>query len=387
MAKSLNDSELNKLYTTKQINLSKEPLFFGSGRNTQRFDVLKYPFFDTNNDKQQSLFWRPQEVSLNTDRQHFDKILKSHEKGIVTKTIQRLIFLDSLQGRSPLLTFGQITTLPEFENILGTWQFFEGSIHSRSYSYLLQNVYSKPDEVFDGSFKIPLLMKHADSITSYYNELYGLVIDYQYYLRHNKKIESSFMKEIRTLIILAFINVNILEGIRFYSGFASVWAITEGQGYIPGISKILRLICRDENQHLAFTQRTLNILKKQKEEGFTNIYAKLEKDKIFSMYENAYNEEVAWSDFLYEDGSVLGLNSELMKNYLKFMTNKRLRGIGMSNMFDNTSDPLPWMNNWIQESVVETAPQELESSDYQMAGLDLDNELDRSKIDLKKLFE
>ena len=372
------------LYDNYKIDFTQEPMFFGEGRNTQRFDVMKYKFFDTNNDNQQSRFWRPQEISLIKDKKDFMSAAE-HKKWIYTKNLQKLIFLDSLQGRSPFATFGLITTLPELENNILTWTFFEGSIHSKSYSWNLRNVYTDPSLIFDETFEIDLLMKHSDKISEPYNVLFNHVIDFLYKKQNNINLDDQYMKELRKKIVKALINVNILEGIRFYAGFSSIWAMTEGEGIFAGSSRILRLICRDENQHLALTQKIINILRKTNSEGFVEIFKEME-DEILEMYQEAVNQEFEWTDFLYSKGSVIGLNDVMVKDYLKYLTNIRMRAIGLKPLFSGyTKNPLPWIESWINESETEGTPQEDETTDYVQGAINLDDETDYNKY--KKMFK
>jgi ribonucleoside-diphosphate reductase beta chain len=358
-------------------------MFFGQGKNTQRFDVMKYKFFDTNNDNQQARFWRPTEISLLKDKKDFG-LMQEHKRWIMTKTLQKLIFLDSLQGRSPFASFALITTLPELENAILTWTFFEGSIHSKSYSWNLRNVYTNPDEIFDETFDIEILMRHAGKIAGPYNELFSLVIDYLYKVQNNIELDDVYMHTLRKSIIRAFINVNILEGVRFYSGFASVWALTEGEGIVAGTSRILRLICRDENQHLALTQKIINILRKTDSEGFKEVFKEME-DEIIQMYADACDQEFEWAEFLFSKGSIVGLNAQIIQDYLKYITNQRMKAIGLKALFPGyTKNPLPWIEAWITESSTEGTPQEDEVTDYLSGSINLD---DTNYDEYRKMFK
>jgi ribonucleoside-diphosphate reductase beta chain len=270
--------------------------------------------------------------------------------------------LDSLQGRSPIFTFGQITTNPEFENCVLTWDFFEGSIHSRSYSHIIQSMYPDPQEVFDSTFDNKVLTKHTKTIIRDYNKLYPLVIKYL----NNEIIDKQDFKE---KLILAMVSVNILEGIRFYSGFASVWALTEFRNIFSGSSRILQLIARDENVHMSLTQSVLNILRKNEEEGFSDIIKKLE-PKIYDMYFEASEEEFEWIDFLYQHGTPLGINENIAKEYIKYLTNLRLRAIGMKSIYPGSNkNPITWINKYLNLGSAESALQEIESVDYQTGGI------------------
>jgi len=365
------------LYTPQKIDFMKEPIFFGSGRNTQKFEQLKYKFFDEKNDKMLSLFWRPQEIALSKDKQDVETNNTKAENFIVTRVLQKLIYLDSLQGRAPIFTFGQITTLPEIENAILTWSMFEGAIHSRTYSYNLQNIYPNPTEIFDEIFDIEIIMRHAENISEDYEVFYKLVIDYLYMSQHELEITDEFMYKIRKALIRALVSVNILEGTRFYPGFASIWALAEqpGRAKMTGTAKELKLICRDENQHLAVTQKLINILKKDESEGFSEIFEEI-KPELVEMYRKAVQQEFEWADYLFSEGSMIGLNAQLLKNFMAFIANKRMKAIGLPEIFEKFSkNPLPWTEHWMTESSTEATPQEEEITDYVSGSIDMDKEV------------
>ena len=399
------------LYKNDEVDTAAQPLFFGCARNTQRFDKVRYEFLDKLNVRMQSFFWRPEEISMKKDKVDFNEMCTEAEKFIVTTQLQKLVMLDSLQGRGPILTFSQLTTNPEFENCILTWEFFEGAIHSRSYSYNIEQVYADPSEVFDKSWENKLLLKHTDTITEEYNKLYDMVIDYlimnrsdSYYhktlevfkktkgikdfFKHlynqtktffNEEAKEEFIHELKKQIILAMTSVNILEGIRFYPGFAAVWAITEFTGRIPGTSLILQLIARDENQHMALTQWILNKLRKDEEEGFTKAWKEVEA-KIYDMYWTACEEECEWTEYLYSKGSVLGMNAEIGKQYIKYLTNQRLKAIGLRPIYpDVTRNPIPWVEKWLQFSKIEGALQEEEAIDYKVGAIKRNLATDEAK--------
>ena len=396
----MNSCEYN-LYQNSKVKTVEQPLFFGCARNTQRFDKVKYEFLDKLNVRMQSFFWRPEEISMKKDKVDFNEICSEAEKFIVTTQLQKLVMLDSLQGRGPILTFSQLTTNPEFENCILTWEFFEGAIHSRSYSYNIEQVYANPSEVFDKAWNNKILLKHTKTIIEEYNKLYDMVIDYLLLQRNenylgaifkifsknknlrdkfknlfkftkqllSKKEKEEFLYELKKQIILAMVSVNILEGIRFYPGFAAIWAITEFTGRLPGTSLILQLIARDENQHMALTQWVLNKLRKDEEEGFTQAWKEVE-SKIYDMYWTASEEECEWTDLLYSKGSILGMNSQIGQQYIKYLTNQRLKAIGLRPIYPEIQrNPIPWVEKWLQFSKIEGALQEEEAIDYKVGAI------------------
>ncbi len=379
---SKNKSRINSLYTTEYIDFTKEPMFFGSGKNTQRFDEMKYEYFDKSNDKMQGLDWTFDEVDMTQDKVDFNTNMPSHYKFIYTKDLQKLIFLDSLQGRGPFLTLGQITTLPELENAILTWTYFEGAKHSKTYTHNLRSVYPNPSEIFDESFNIAELMKIADSIKKPFDDLYKSVVDYFYRLENDMKISKDYMHDLRKKTLRLIVEINILEGIRFYTGFAMIWAMSEGQNFVNGTSRNLKLICRDENQHLALTQKMLQLLRKDESNLFTEVYAEME-EEIRDRYEAVYYEEADWVDFVFSEGSVIGLNEDILKLYLKYLTNKRYKAIGGKNIFDGVStDPLPWIDSYINADANEGLPQEQEVTNYVSGGI---SKTDRAET--KSLWE
>ena len=377
--------EYNKstsVYSQEQIDFTHEPMFLGTGKNTQRFDVLKYKFFDERNAKMQGFDWTFDEVRLTDDYIDFNTKMKPHEQFMYTRVLQKLIFLDSLQGRGILLTLGQICTLPELENAMLTWQYFEGAKHSKTYTENLKGVYNNPSEIFDESFEIPELMLLSKKISDPYNIAYELIIEMQYKIIKNLTLTPEFMTELKRAVLRLIITINILEGVRFYSGFATIWALNKSQGYVEGTSKNLKLICRDENVHLQLTQMIIKLLKKEEQEGFTKIYRDMEPE-IAEMFRDCYEEECDWIDYIFSQGSILGLNAEISKHYIEYILNKRLRAIGLPIMFQGRStNPIPWVEKYIEFSDNEVLPQETEIVNYISGGVNNDDSLDLNNIEI-----
>jgi len=361
------------LYQNEPIKTEEQPIFFGCARNTQRYDKVKYEFYSKLNQDMKDLFWQAQEISLVNDKADFYNLDKI-QKHIFTTVLSKLVMLDSLQGRSPVLMFGQITTNPEFENALNIIQFFEGAIHSFSYSYMVEFMMNEnPGIIFDDSWKNEELRKETDTIIREYNNLYEWVIDYLYHNQHGLELSEEWLEKFKEKIFLAMISINILEGIRFYSGFASVWSITEFSGRLAGSSRILQLISRDENKHLAFTQKTIQFLKKDKH--FKGIFEKIT-SKIYDMYWEASEEEMRWIDELYKYGSPMGINSDIAKTYIKFLTNVRLKAIGLKPIYPEIKEnPLKWIGKYLNYGNSEKSLQESEEIDYLL------NPIEHSKID------
>jgi len=349
------------VYEVEKVNLMKEPLFLGTSRNTQRYDENRYEWLSNCALDMQRLFWVPEEVKLTKDKVDFPS-LSVAENWIFTKQLSKLEFLDSYQGRNPLMTFGQLTTNPELEGVLIEQTYFESRLHARSYSYMIENIYSNPDEVFNDIWTNDLLKSQARTVVKDGNDLYFAAINYLYKSQNNITIEKSEIRNLKKLILIGMVGMNILEGIRFYLGFASIWAITEFTGKLPGSSRILQFIQRDEKKHLAFTQWMLNTLKKDPE--YKEIWEEI-KPLIYDMYFKAAEEEFEWADYLYSKGTILGMNAEIGKTYVKFLTNQRLLAIGLKPIYPEVKDlNIKWTTKYINLHTTETSLQESEAVDY-----------------------
>jgi ribonucleoside-diphosphate reductase beta chain len=337
------------------------------GIGMQRFDTLKYRQFDKLTDKQLGFFWRPEEVDVLRDAKDF-KDLTTYEQHIFTSNLKRQILLDSVQGRSPSLGFLPLTTLPELETWITTWTFNE-TVHSRSYTHLIRNVYSDPGRVFDEMLDIAEIVDCAHNITKYYDDLIEYSLWYQTLGVGNHVVNGKTVTvdeyELKRRIWLAIASVNVLEGIRFYVSFACSWAFAELKK-MEGNAKIIKFIARDENVHLASTQQLLKILP-----GDDPDFAKIREetqDEMISMYELAIQQEKNWAKFLFKDGSMIGLNEQLLCDYVDWIGNKRMTAVGLPTRSKGGSNPLPWTAKWIAGAEVQVAPQETEITSYVIGG-------------------
>lgn len=353
------------IYNGEYINFNNEKLFLGEGKNSQRYDVLKYPFFDTMADRMMGQDWTHDEVNCVKDKQDF-RYLSDAMKHAYTSVLQKLIFLDSIQGRGMLQTFGSIITLPELEACMTVWQHFEIDKHSKSYTHILRSVYDNPTEVFDASFRTPELVRLAGTVSEPYDRCFELVTEYNFRLLRGMDIPPAFEQELKQSLVRLFLEINILEGIRFYSGFATVWSMHYSQGLMERTGKVLQLICRDENLHLAISQYVLRLFRTVPEEGFREAYA-FWQPGIQDMYSEAVEQEFAWVDYLFRHGSFLGMTPDLAKMYLRYLANKRLRAIGEQPLFEGlTQNPLEWVDTYINNDLTENLPQESEILNYKV---------------------
>ena len=333
----------------------------------QRYDTLKYRQFDKLTDKQLGFFWRPEEVDVLRDAKDF-KDLTPHEQHIFTSNLKRQILLDSVQGRSPSLGFLPLTTLPELETWIATWTFSE-TIHSRSYTHIIRNVFADPGKVFDEMLDVAEIIECAYTITKYYDDLidYSLLYQVLGVGTHsvNGKTVTVDAYELKRKIWLALASVNVLEGIRFYVSFACSWAFAELKK-MEGNAKIIKFIARDENVHLASTQQLLKLLPTD-DPDFARIKQESQGEMV-KMYELAIQQEKDWAKFLFKDGSMIGLNEKLLGDYVDWIGHKRMTAVGLPTQIKGGSNPLPWTAKWIAGSEVQVAPQETEISSYVIGG-------------------
>jgi len=365
------------VFNTEDVDTKKQPMFFGKPLGVQRYDNFKYPSFENLTKSQLGYFWRPEEVSLQKDRGDY-QTLRPEQKHIYTSNLKYQIMLDSVQGRAPGMAFLPYCSLPELEACMEVWSFME-MIHSRSYTYVIKNVYADPSEVFDTIIKEPKILERAASVTGSYDDFINEAQQWgqsSLWRDMDKSLDTSLpvleMKEIKRKLYRAVTNVNILEGIRFYVSFACSFAFGELK-LMEGSAKIISLIARDENQHLAITQNILNNWRKGDDPEMVQIM-KEEEDWTYQMFDKCVNEEKKWAEYLFKDGSMIGLNDKLLYQYVEWVANRRLRSIGLKPQYDRPikNNPLPWTEHWISSKGLQVAPQETEVESYVVGGIKQD---------------
>ena len=363
------------VFNTEQVNTKKQPMFFGKPLGVQRYDSYKYPVFDKLTTQQLGYFWRPEEVSLQKDRGDY-QTLRPEQKHIYTSNLKYQIMLDSIQGRGPGMAFIPYCSLPELEACMEVWGFME-MIHSRSYTYIIKNVYSDPSEVFDKIVSDPRILERASTVTEAYDDFinsaqkWGIGNMWQQDFRDSPSSNWE-SKDVKRKLYRAIANVNILEGIRFYVSFACSFAFGELK-LMEGSAKIISLIARDENQHLAITQNILNKWKSGDDPEMKQIM-KEEEEWTYKAFDRAVNEEKRWADYLFKDGSMIGLNDKLLQQYVEWIANRRLKAIGLKPQYDiaANNNPLPWTQHWISSKGLQVAPQETEVENYLVGGIKQD---------------
>ena len=364
------------VFNKGHVDTKEQPMFFGQPLGVQRYDSYKYPVFEKLTNQMLGYFWRPEEVSLQKDRGDYQS-LRPEQKHIFTSNLKYQILLDSVQGRGPGMAFSPYCALPELEGAMNVWQFME-MIHSRSYTYIIKNVYPDPAEVFDTILDDDKILARAKSVTAAYDEFINMAHTYDQSnwwkpewkdASYNASYEE---RELKRKLYLAVSNVNILEGIRFYVSFACSFAFGELK-LMEGSAKIISLIARDENQHTVLTQQMIKAWQKGDDPVMLEIM-KEEEQTVIDMYRMAVEEEKEWAEYLFKDGSMIGLNDKLLVKYVEWICNKRMRAIGLDPIYDAPikNNPLPWTEHWISSKGLQVAPQETEVESYVVGGIKQD---------------
>lgn len=350
---------------------TQEAMFLGQPVNVARYDKQKYPAFEQLIEKQLSFFWRPEEVDVSKDRRDYAS-LPDNEKHIFISNLKYQTLLDSIQGRSPNVALLPLTSIPELETWIETWSFSE-TVHSRSYTHIIRNIVVDPSIVFDDIVVNEHILARAEKIAFYYDDL----IEYsQIYQIHglgthtiNGKEYEITLRELKRKLYMCLMCVNILEAIRFYVSFACSFAFAERK-LMEGNAKIIKFIARDEALHLVSTQHMINILASGQEgEEWKNIAEECQLD-AFNLFYEAVEQEKQWAEYLFKDGSMIGLNKDILCQYVEYITNQRLVAVGLPKMFEIDQNPIPWINAHLSSDNVQVAPQETEISSYLTGQID-----------------
>ncbi len=358
-------------YTTFSQNKNdqlKEPMFFGQNVNVARYDQQKYEIFEKLIEKQLSFFWRPEEIDVSRDRIDYQN-LPDHEKHIFISNLKYQTLLDSVQGRAPNVALLPIVSLPELETWVETWSFSE-TVHSRSYTHIIRNIVNDPSVVFDDIVTNTEIQKRATDVSKYYDDLINSVQLYQQHsLLKNTNVKIPTLREIKKKLYLCLQSINCLEAIRFYVSFACSFAFAERK-LMEGNAKIIKLIARDEALHMTGTQWMLNLLNSGKDDPeFKEIAEECHEESI-RMFLDAAEQEKEWASYLFKDGSMIGLNKDILCQYVEYIANIRMDAIGLGQHYPIKSNPIPWINSWLSSDNVQVAPQEVEISSYLVGQID-----------------
>ncbi|MBW1214224.1 class Ia ribonucleoside-diphosphate reductase subunit beta [Pantoea allii] len=349
----------------------KEPMFFGQSVNVARFDQQKYDIFEKLIEKQLSFFWRPEEVDVSRDRIDY-QALPDHEKHIFISNLKYQTLLDSIQGRSPNVALLPLISIPELETWIETWAFSE-TIHSRSYTHIIRNIVNDPAVVFDDIVTNQQILARAQDISKYYDDLIEMT-SYWHLLGEGThqvagKSVTVSLRALKKQLYICLMSVNALEAIRFYVSFACSFAFAERE-LMEGNAKIIKLIARDEALHLTGTQHMLNLLRTGEDDPEMKEIAAECRQECFELFKKAALQEKEWAEYLFSGGSMIGLNKDILCQYIEYITNIRMQAVGLDLPFETRSNPIPWINAWLVSDNVQVAPQEVEVSSYLVGQID-----------------
>ncbi|HCM46524.1 MAG TPA: ribonucleotide-diphosphate reductase subunit beta [Colwellia sp.] len=358
-------------------NALLEPMFLGNSVNVSRYDQQRFMAFEKLIEKQLSFFWRPEEVDVSKDRADWQSLTDS-EKHIFISNLKYQTLLDSMAARSVNAVFLPLVSLPEVETWVETWAFSE-TIHSRSYTHILRNLFTEPGEIFDDIIVNPAILKRASSIAKYFDEVILTTQLFQSQGEGTYEVEGRTVevttRKLKERLYLAVCSVNALEAIRFYVSFACSFAFAERE-LLEGNAKIIKLIARDEALHLTGTQHILNNWKSGKDDPEMKVISEELRDEGLQIFLDVVEQEKEWAQYLFKDGSMIGLNADILNQYIEYISNQRLTAIGYDAPYDIKSNPLPWMNAYLVSDNVQVAPQETEISSYLVGQVDSSVDVD-----------
>lgn len=341
---------------SKATNYTKRTMFLDpEGPVTvQRFEEVKYPKLSKFEETARGFFWVPEEVSLTKDKiDHKDAT--DAVKHIFTSNLLRQTALDSIQGRAPAQVFTPVISIPELEALVSNWSFFETAIHSKSYSHIIRNIYGVPKDEFNRIHDTEEIVGMAATVGRWYNQLHnlnclketGVTVD-----------EREYIKAIWMALHASY----ALEALRFMVSFATSLAMVENKIYI-GNGNIISLILQDELLHTEWTAWIINQVVKE-DPRFARAAAECEAE-VYSLYEEVINEEKDWAEYLFKKGPVIGLNAEILKDFVDWTAYNRLKDIGIKYRAQHPkSTPIPWFNKHLNINKKQSALQETESTNY-----------------------
>lgn len=392
---------MSTVFNTNPVDVLKEPMFFGSGLGIARYDIQRHKVFEDLTEKQLSFFWRPEEVNLMMDAAQFNK-LPQYQQNIFTNNLKYQSLLDSIQGRAPSAVLMSLISDPSLDTWVATWTFSE-TIHSRSYTHIMRNLYTDPSKVFDEIVLDEAIMKRAESIGRYYDDV---LIKTRYW--ENAKAATAFKfeinadedviedaiehetywkRELMKSLYLCLHVINALEAIRFYVSFACTFNFHKNMEIMEGNAKIMKFIARDEQLHLKGTQYIIRQLQLGTDgDEWVKIAQECEQEAV-DIFMEVNRQEKDWAVHLFKDGDVPGLNTNSMWSFIDYLTVSRMKQCGLPCPITDApvKHPYPWIREYLNSDNVQSAPQEVELSSYLVAQIDNDVD-DKVMMSFKKYF-
>ena len=380
-----NENKMSTVFNTQQVNILEEPMFFGSCLGIARSHIQRHKVFEELSEKQLSFFWRPEEVNLMLDAAQFNK-LPIHQQNIFNNNLKYQSLLDSIQGRAPAAVLMPLISDPSLDTWVATWTFSE-TIHSRSYTHIMRNLFNDPAKIFDEIILDDAIMKRAESIGRYYDDVLEKTRQWQNaleeYHEFSEGVKTAKYELMRSLYLCLHV-INALEAIRFYVSFCCTFNFHKNMEIMEGNAKIMKFIARDEQLHLKGTQYIIRTL--QDDEEWAPIARECEQEAV-DIFMEVNRQEKEWVAHLFKDGGLPGLNVKILSDFVDYLTVSRMRSCGLPCPITDapTRHPIPWIREYLNSDAVQAAPQEVEISSYLVA--QIDNDVDEKVISsFKKYF-
>lgn len=378
---------MSTVFNTQQVDVLNEPMFFGSGLGLARYDIQRHKVFEELIEKQLSFFWRPEEVNLMLDSAQFNK-LPQFQQDIFTNNLKYQSLLDSIQGRAPSAVLMALISDPSLDTWVATWTFSE-TIHSRSYTHIMRNLYTDPSKVFDEIVLDEAIMKRAESIGKYYDDVLVKTRLYQNaleeYHEFSEGVKQAKYELMRSLYLCLHV-INALEAIRFYVSFACTFNFHKNMEIMEGNAKIMKFIARDEQLHLKGTQYIIRQLQSGTDgDEWVQIAKECEQEAV-DIFMEVNRQEKEWAAHLFKDGTCPGINTQSMCAFVDYLTVSRMKQCGLPCPITDapTKHPYPWIREYLNSDLVQAAPQEVEISSYLVA--QIDNDVDQNVINSYKKY-
>ncbi|QLF82138.1 ribonucleotide reductase class Ia beta subunit [Escherichia phage vB_EcoM_Lutter] len=389
---------MSTVFNTSPVNILTEPMFFGSGLGLARYDIQRHRVFEELIEKSLSFFWRPEEVNLMMDAAQFNK-LPQYQQNIFTNNLKYQSLLDSIQGRAPSAVLMSLISDPSLDTWVATWTFSE-TIHSRSYTHIMRNLYTDPSKVFDEIVLDEAIMKRAESIGRYYDDVlvktrewenakeeYEGILSEGWRKDELGKVVEYAKRELMKSLYLCLHVINALEAIRFYVSFACTFNFHKNMEIMEGNAKIMKFIARDEQLHLKGTQYIIRQLQLGTDgDEWVKIAQECEQEAV-DIFMEVNRQEKDWAVHLFKDGDVPGLNTNSMWSFIDYLTVSRMKQCGLPCPITDApvKHPYPWIREYLNSDNVQSAPQEVELSSYLVAQIDNDVD-DKVMMSFKKYF-
>ncbi|ULA52744.1 ribonucleotide reductase of class Ia (aerobic), beta subunit [Enterobacter phage vB-EclM_KMB20] len=384
---------MSTVFNTQQVDLMTEPMFFGSGLGIARYDIQRHRTFEELIEKQLSFFWRPEEVNLMTDRAQFEK-LPVGQQNVFLDNLKYQSLLDSIQGRAPAAVLSALISDPSLDTWNQTWTFSE-TIHSRSYTHIMRNLLNDPAKVFDEIVLDEAIMKRAETIGHYYDDVILKTRLWENQKAFVKEAEATLpdsdlryervvhqealaKRALMKALYLCLHVINGLEAIRFYVSFACTFNFHKNMEIMEGNSKIMKFIARDEQLHLKGTQYIIRQLQLGTDgEEWVQIARECEQEAV-DIFMEINRQEKEWAVHLWRDGGVPGLSVKILHDFIDYLTVSRMRSCGLPCPITDAPvrHPIPWIREYLNSDAVQSAPQEVEISSYLVAQIDNDVDAD-----------